>query len=160
MIMDKMMIADSQQLVQAYQNAEANSAQHKLRLLEITAAALHTFAGAIYGAVHPEMNLKPEPSLSYSTEGCKESSFVELYHTSYRSDYARYPHGLLNVVGYWAETQFFGGVLLFERERSGSEVPFSHHSRSHNEFPLKASSVEQHFFTLKTFVRSSCLSNK
>lgn len=33
-------------------------------------------------------------------------------------NFASYPCGLTDVVGYWAETQIFGGVVLFEREKS------------------------------------------
>lgn len=38
--------------------------------------------------------------------------------------YPLYPFGLLNIVGYWTETQIFGGVVLFEHELSRSEVSF------------------------------------
>lgn len=35
---------------------------------------------------------------------------------------SRYPNGLADVVGYWAETQIFGGVVLFDRGESEDEV--------------------------------------
>ena len=47
--------------------------------------------------------------------------YVDFYHTSYDL-FENYPFGLLNVVGYWAEAELFGGVVLFERGKSGSEV--------------------------------------
>lgn len=37
-------------------------------------------------------------------------------------DSSRYPNGLADVVGYWAETQIFGGVVLFDRGESEEEV--------------------------------------
>ena len=123
---ENMKIINSLKLVQAYQDAPPDSEQHKLRLLEITAAALHTFAGAMYGVLHPEMSLKPDSPPLYSPESGDEPWFVEFYNTSYWCGYQRYPYGLLDVVGYWAETQFFGGVLLFERDKLTSEVPLSH----------------------------------
>ena len=43
------------------------------------------------------------------------------FHSCY-TKFPRYPFGLLDVLGYWAETQLFGGVLLFDRGESGSEV--------------------------------------
>lgn len=46
---------------------------------------------------------------------------VELYHTQYQ-EYEKYPSGLLNVVGYWAEDKLFGGVLLFDRGETSTEV--------------------------------------
>ncbi|KAK7698341.1 hypothetical protein SLS64_012589 [Diaporthe eres] len=36
-------------------------------------------------------------------------------------DSSRYPNGLADVVGYWAETQIFGGVVLFDRGESEEE---------------------------------------
>ena len=47
--------------------------------------------------------------------------YVDIYHDRYRR-LEQYPSGLLNVVGYWAETQLFGGVVLFDRGESGLEV--------------------------------------
>lgn len=34
----------------------------------------------------------------------------------------RYPFGLLDAVDYWAETDTFGGLVLFERKEFGSNV--------------------------------------
>ena len=50
--------------------------------------------------------------------------YVNFYYASY-ADFERYPFGLLGLVGYWAETELFGGVVLFEREESGSNVCYS-----------------------------------
>lgn len=78
----------------------------------------------IYAAFHPETEIKPqkppltaENFLSYESD----QSYIDFYHTDYK-EFERYPFGLLNVVGYWAETKFFGGVLLFDRGNSGLEV--------------------------------------
>ena len=43
------------------------------------------------------------------------------YHTSYQ-DFDRYPNGIADVVGYWAEAKIFGGVMVFDRGESGTEV--------------------------------------
>lgn len=43
------------------------------------------------------------------------------WHGSFRS-HRRYPNGLAELAGYWAETQIFGGVILFDRGESGEEV--------------------------------------
>ncbi len=40
---------------------------------------------------------------------------VNFYHTKYKI-FEKYPFGLLDVVGYWAEAEIFGGVVLFEHE--------------------------------------------
>lgn len=44
-----------------------------------------------------------------------------LYHHDY-IDYEQYPLGIADMVGYWAEYQIFGGVVLFDRGGSGKEV--------------------------------------
>jgi hypothetical protein len=36
--------------------------------------------------------------------------------------YQEYPHGVLNMVGYWMETRVFGGVLLVEHDDLDCEV--------------------------------------
>ena len=45
---------------------------------------------------------------------------TDFFHVCY-SRLEEYPLGLLNVVGYWAESQLLGGVILFDRG-NGSEV--------------------------------------
>ena len=39
---------------------------------------------------------------------------VDLYHGDYLQ-YSDYPHGLLDAIGYWTETQIFGGVVIFDQ---------------------------------------------
>ena len=76
---------------------------------------MNTIAGTIYAFFHPNTDIRPHAS--YGTA----DSYTEFYHLSYVL-FDKYPFGLLNVVGYWAETQIFGGVLLFDRGYSGSKV--------------------------------------
>ncbi|CAD6575620.1 MAG: hypothetical protein ASARMPREDX12_007395 [Alectoria sarmentosa] len=112
------------QLAQHYQNAPLTSREHDLRLLEITAASLNALAGMIYASFHPEIELNPQEPIQTDYDFLLYENnpfYVEFYHTDYK-EYERYPFGLLNVVGYWAETQFFGGVLLFDRGESGLEI--------------------------------------
>ena len=89
----------------------------------MAAASVHALAGMLYASSHLDMDVKPpEPkggwhNLFHATDGF----YVDFYHVKYRR-FQRYPFGLLNVVGYWAETQIFGGVLVFEHEEDGSGV--------------------------------------
>lgn len=111
-------------LAQAYQNAPLDSHDHKHRLLEIAAASLNALGGMLHASFYPEIALKPA---RYTASGedvfspVGRRSFVDFYHLSYR-EYEQYPFGLLNVVGYWAETQILGGVLIFDRGETGFEV--------------------------------------
>jgi hypothetical protein len=46
---------------------------------------------------------------------------VVFYHRSY-DEYDQYPHGISDMVGYWAEAKIFGGVVLFDRSDSDANV--------------------------------------
>lgn len=46
---------------------------------------------------------------------------TELFHRRYTA-YEQYPRGVADGVGYWAELQLFGGVILFDRGPLGQEV--------------------------------------
>lgn len=94
-----------------------------LRLLEIAAASVNTLAGMLYASFHPDTNIKPSELTIKDLRQCDLTGqfYVNFYHTYYLL-FDRYPFGLLNVVGYWAEAELFGGVLLFEHVESGSEV--------------------------------------
>lgn len=84
---------------------------------------MNALAGMIYASFHPDTNIRPpKPRGGHRWHFRATNHFyVDFYHTGYRV-FEHYPFGLLNVVGYWAETELFGGVVLFERVESGSEV--------------------------------------
>ena len=44
------------------------------------------------------------------------------FYNEYYRDFEQYPNGVADVVGYWAETQVFGGVVVFDRGESDTEV--------------------------------------
>lgn len=114
---------DSTQLAQNYQNALPGSREHRLRLLEIAAASVNAWAGMIYTSFHPDTTIMPArpPEGHYWQFRRTDRFYVNFYHTRYKG-FEHYPFGLLNVVGYWAEAQLFGGVILFERVESDHEV--------------------------------------
>lgn len=47
-----------------------------------------------------------------------------LFYANQYLDPKRFPHGLADVAGYWAELRIFGGVVLFDRGQSEDEVSF------------------------------------
>ena len=66
--------------------------------------------------------MPPEPREGHFWQfRATDNFYVDFYHTNYQL-FEKYPFGLLNVVGYWAEVELFGGVVLFEHVKSGSEV--------------------------------------
>ena len=78
---------------------------------------MHALAGSLYASTHKEMEINPpEPPGGYGQVFHQtDEYYVNFYHTNYRL-FENYPFHLLNVVGYWAETEIFGGVVLFEHE--------------------------------------------
>lgn len=44
-------------------------------------------------------------------------------HKQYR-DLEQYRNGAADIVGYWAEAQIFGGVVLFDRRKSHDREPY------------------------------------
>ena len=44
------------------------------------------------------------------------------FYTTLCMEPERYPNGLADVVGYWAESQIFGNIVLFDRGESEREV--------------------------------------
>ena len=108
-------------LIQAFQNALEHSRLEDLRLLEMVAVSLHFLAGAIYASSHPDKDISPPNNPNDHRFYMTFHFWVDFYQASFKS-YLRYPFGLLNVVGYWAETQILGGVFLFQRGPSGGEV--------------------------------------
>lgn len=85
-----------------------------MHLLELVAVAIHDLAGNLFASFNPD----GEPLLEQVPQNSpRRTDLVSLSTMCYiRSDL--YPRGVLDVVGYWAETHIFGGVVVFDR---GSE---------------------------------------
>lgn len=102
----------------------------KLRLLELVVSACHDIAVHLYqmdAEVHKHR--EHEQWLSEQLASLPENSHDRrllppptLFFNGMYVEPSRYPNGLADVVGYWAETQIFGGVVLFDRGESEEEV--------------------------------------
>ena len=61
--------------------------------------------------------------MSWENDSYDDEHFlVNLFNQSFQYTYESFPFGLLDVIGYWAETEILEGVLLFERGDTGREV--------------------------------------
>lgn len=102
-----------------------------MRLLELLAVICHDIAVHLYNqyegglrrpdpeAIHRQIRVPDlPPGITLAPVKPKPA---ELFHSSYQN-WEQYPHGLADIVGYWAEYRLFGGVVLFDRGESGSEV--------------------------------------
>lgn len=117
---------ESPQLLRDFQDARPGTKEHILALIELLARSCHEIAvlifqldegihkHALYEAwrdAQDEDLLKPgakRPPCAFSN-------------TEYRF-HEQYPNGIADVAGYWAESKIFGGVVVFDRGPSGTEV--------------------------------------
>lgn len=82
-----------------------------MHLLELVAVAVHDMAANLFAYFHPDGELRPE---QVTMTGVHKEGIVSVSTMCYiRSDI--YPRGVYDVVGYWAETHIFGGVVVFDR---------------------------------------------
>jgi hypothetical protein len=90
-----------------------------MRLLEMLAVACHNIAGLVY--VNTQPGLRREGQSPEQRLAALEGRPTDLMHEAYY-DLQQYPNGVADVVGYWAECHLFGGVVLFDRGESGTDV--------------------------------------
>jgi hypothetical protein len=90
-----------------------------MRLLEMLAVACHDIAAHVYANTQP--GLRIEGQSMEKRLAALEGRPTDLMHEDYHY-YHQYPKGIADVVGYWAEHHLFGGVVLFDRGESGTDV--------------------------------------
>ncbi|KAB8225497.1 hypothetical protein BDV33DRAFT_96675 [Aspergillus novoparasiticus] len=105
----------SSDVAQAYQDTSIGSRDFKLRLLEMVAISFHDMVAHLFQSFEAD----PDAWLSRNrVPHPRESTWF--YHSDYL-DHDQYPLGVPEVVGYWAEKQVFGGVVLLDRGETGNE---------------------------------------
>ncbi|KAI1076706.1 hypothetical protein F5B20DRAFT_555240 [Whalleya microplaca] len=117
--------------VQAFQNSEIRSDEFELRLIELIATACHQIAVRLYQLddgvhKHHEHEAWLAEALSLIPEDKPYAARLlppptTFFHWHYQASH-QYPHGIADVVGYWAEAKIFGGVVVFDRGESESEA--------------------------------------
>ncbi|KAK6510249.1 hypothetical protein TWF481_004966 [Arthrobotrys musiformis] len=119
--------------LQEYQRANNNEVYKSYRLLEIVCTALHFVAMQLYHKHHPRQ--------PYYGNG-----LAPMYPKIIHPKYFKYEKtGHINAVGFWAEAQILGGVVIFDRGASGGECksvwlhgkPNSHQNEAY-ELPSEA----------------------
>ncbi len=80
-----------------------HSPDFHISLLEAIAVVIHNLAVHLFKELHGSCKHDPIPIL----------------HHSHFQNVAECPEGVKQMVGYWAETELFGGVVL---DRSGNET--------------------------------------
>ncbi|KAL2282383.1 hypothetical protein FJTKL_10986 [Diaporthe vaccinii] len=134
------------QLLRDFQDARPGTKEHALSLIELLARSCHQLAvlifqlndgvhkHALYEAWRDAPNVDPRERVTKKPPSAFSNT---VYHF-----YEQYPNGLADVVGYWAESKIFGGVVVFDRGPSGTErreIYISHHTTLPLSFGLFAS---------------------
>lgn len=99
----------------------ADSRASHLALIELTARAIHRIAVLLFqldDTCHKGEDLVGERPDSCSDRTVPPTPFIAC---SYQF-VGQYPDGVADLVGYWAEDQIFGGVVLFERLGGDDQV--------------------------------------
>jgi hypothetical protein len=97
-----------------------------LRLLEMLAIACHNIAASLFKNAeggHQKQNHTGHPTSHASNldDTILRPQPTDFIHPDYDA-WEQYPQGISDIVGYWAEYKLFGGVVLFDRGLSGTEV--------------------------------------
>ncbi|KAG6358643.1 hypothetical protein INS49_012161 [Diaporthe citri] len=122
-------------VLQRYQEVPAGSRASKLPLLELVAVAVHTIAAELFG-LDGAFHKRDTPCTSHRGDEGDDISRIPPWPTTFAvvgfTDTNRFPAGIADVAGYWAEDIIFGGVVLFGRGESGTGhegVWFNSHRR-------------------------------
>ncbi|KAH9893008.1 hypothetical protein F4778DRAFT_304514 [Xylariomycetidae sp. FL2044] len=118
-------------VVQAFQNSSPDSVEFELRLIELAAVACHQVAVHLYqldAGVHTHAEHEEWLAEAFSRLPEDEPYAYRLlppattfFHSSYLAQH-QYPNGVADIVGYWAEAKIFGGVVVFDRGESETEI--------------------------------------
>ncbi|KAL2140455.1 hypothetical protein VTI28DRAFT_3773 [Corynascus sepedonium] len=103
-------------VMRRFQNAAPGSREFKMRLVELVAAAIHQIAVILFQELKwVDMGHRNPVLFEY-----RDPHPTLFYHCKYM-DHQQYPHGLADVAGYWAEDRILGGIVVFDRGKSGTE---------------------------------------
>ncbi|KAK5662340.1 hypothetical protein OQA88_8249 [Cercophora sp. LCS_1] len=117
-------------LLSAFQRSPVGTQRFELRLMEILAVACHNIAVYLWNlddGIHKHQvyeDWRDKPGQELLGRLIVYRGHTPFYHNNYQ-DFDQYPNGLADLVGYWAEARIFGGVILFDRGESGTEVRLS-----------------------------------
>ncbi|KAK2785372.1 hypothetical protein FQN51_003814 [Onygenales sp. PD_10] len=98
-------------VAQQYQDSTLFSTSFNMHLLELVAIAIHDLAGNLYLIVHPDGR---DQVVEVCDDPWVSRELISLS-TMFYCVPSRFPRAFLDVVGYWAEVQIFGGVVVFDR---------------------------------------------
>ncbi|RFU26480.1 hypothetical protein B7463_g9869, partial [Scytalidium lignicola] len=116
-------LAFDSRLLNAYKNASVGDDIFNIRLLEMTAVAIHQIAVQLFKRdeslhKHDGATAWERPDSAYANDRVWDPH-PTLFHHVYYVCYNQYPEGVADMVRYWAENRILGGVVIFDRRGSG-----------------------------------------
>ncbi|KAL2839488.1 hypothetical protein BJY01DRAFT_250444 [Aspergillus pseudoustus] len=117
------------EVLERYQQSTLRTREFKLHLIEIVAIAIHTLAAQLFAATNkpPYKCPAPRPKVIYVDGWPKQTDELApsehescLFHDDYL-DIDLYSMGVADIVGYWAETHLFGGVVVSDHGKEDTE---------------------------------------
>ncbi|KAI1390124.1 uncharacterized protein F4822DRAFT_224949 [Hypoxylon trugodes] len=117
------------QLLQTYQSASIGTRQYLLRLLELTAVALHQIAVYLFQEAASIHDLHHPQGSGFTIHDAtvwerppdmwlREAPWPTLFTHPGFTTVEQYPDGVADMAAYWVEDRILGGVLLFDRSQS------------------------------------------
>lgn len=133
-------------VLQQYQSHPAGSKASKLPLVELIAVAIHRIAVLLFKAGNFLKERGLQDVIFCKTSGGWRQPTVVSHSTAFvlpgYADPSQYPEeGTAELPGYWAENQIFGGVVLFQRGESGTEVSLFSASTQPGDLPANDGNV-------------------
>lgn len=119
----------SLKLFHDYHAASPDSRAFKSRLVEIVAVSIHQIAVTLYKLDLSLGNHRDWAAWVAPTSdkvfywGHPDGKLPTLFYHDQYQERSQYSEGIADMVGYWAESQIFGGVVLFDRRRPDEREP-------------------------------------
>lgn len=105
------------QLLHKFRAAAPGSRAFKAALMELVARTVHQIAAYLY-----KLDLDLGKHKNIALRNGLGPLHTLFYHKQYQA-FDQYPDGVANIVGYWAEAEIFGGVVLFDRRKADEREP-------------------------------------
>ncbi|KAF5619465.1 hypothetical protein F52700_11748 [Fusarium sp. NRRL 52700] len=120
---DPLVLKFDSRLLCAYQAASPGSRSFNTRLIEILAIAVHQIAVLLFSleeGLHKNdgvIEWAPPKSEKTWWAHCPNGPEPTMFFHPWYSSHEKYPKGVADMVGYWAENRILGGVVLFDRRQ-------------------------------------------
>ncbi|PNP75267.1 hypothetical protein FNYG_11410 [Fusarium nygamai] len=120
---DPLVLKFDSRLLFSYQAASPGSRSFNTRLIEIIAISVHQIAVILFsldeGSHKNDGVIEWAPPKSDRTwwAHCPNGPEPTMFFHPWYLSHERYPNGIADIVGYWAESRILGGVVLFDRRQ-------------------------------------------